>query len=154
MLSVLSFSGFFLANSKLKKKLTLNKTKHTRKKKNTHRAVEINPARFELLKGNVKKSVARSAHKTKTVRFFNADFLDVLEAERGAIGAKRPVVFIDPPWGGEAYKKKVIGFISVTCVFYGRLFVGDVFTRGISVKVQGTVWETIGWRVFPPGSVG
>lgn len=72
-----------------------------------HRAVEINSARFELLKGNVKKSIAKSAHKTKTVRFFNDNFLDVLEAEKGAIGAKRPVVFIDPPWGGEAYKKKV-----------------------------------------------
>ncbi|CAM9827099.1 unnamed protein product, partial [Pylaiella littoralis] len=69
-------------------------------------AVEISPDRFELLKGNVKKSIARSAHKAKTVRFFNANFLDVLETERDAIGEKRPVVFIDPPWGGEEYKKK------------------------------------------------
>ncbi|CAM9565206.1 unnamed protein product [Scytosiphon promiscuus] len=69
-------------------------------------AVEIDPDRFDLLKGNVKKSIARSAHKQKTVRFFNADFLDVLENERDQIAAKRPVVFIDPPWGGEEYKKK------------------------------------------------
>ncbi|CAN0197835.1 unnamed protein product, partial [Hapterophycus canaliculatus] len=73
-------------------------------------AVEIDPDRFDLLKGNVKKSIARSAHKEKTVRFFNADFLDVLESERYEIAAKRPVVFVDPPWGGEEYKKKVRSF--------------------------------------------
>ncbi|CBJ32895.1 conserved unknown protein [Ectocarpus siliculosus] len=69
-------------------------------------AVEIDPDRFDLLKGNVKKAIARSAHKEKTVRFFNADFLRVLETERGGIAEKRPIVFIDPPWGGEEYKKK------------------------------------------------
>lgn len=86
----------------------------TKKNRNHIRAVEINPDRFELLKGNVKKSIAKSAHKTKTVRFFNENFLDVLEKEKGAIGAKRPVVFIDPPWGGEAYKKKVCTFRTTT----------------------------------------
>lgn len=64
----------------------------------------------------MKKSIARSAHKAKTVRFFNANFLDVLETERDAIGEKRPVVFIDPPWGGEEYKKKVRPLYKVAVV--------------------------------------
>ncbi|CAN0350476.1 unnamed protein product [Ectocarpus sp. 12 AP-2014] len=77
-------------------------------------AVEIDPDRFDLLKGNVKKAIARSAHKEKTVRFFNADFLRVLETERFGIGEKRPVVFIDPPWGGEEYKKKGLVDLSLS----------------------------------------
>lgn len=89
--------------------LIISVSSHGRGRHNI-RAVEIDPDRFDLLKGNVKKSIARSAHKEKTVRFFNADFLDVLENERGKIAAKRPVVFIDPPWGGEEYKKKVPSF--------------------------------------------
>ncbi|CAN0481895.1 unnamed protein product, partial [Laminaria digitata] len=69
-------------------------------------AVEIDPDRFKLLRGNVKKAVG-SAAASRGVRFFNSDFLDFLEAEKSEIGAKQPVVFLDPPWGGSDYKKQV-----------------------------------------------
>ncbi|CAN0369408.1 unnamed protein product, partial [Ectocarpus fasciculatus] len=92
-------------------------------------AVEIDPDRFDLLKGNVKKAIARSAHKEKTVRFFNADFLRVLETERGGIAKKRPIVFIDPPWGGEEYKKKVRGRRGLVDLFLSDTPMVDVCGR-------------------------
>ena len=70
------------------------------------RAVGIDEDRFMLLKGNTKKA-AGSTPGCRRVRFFNAYFLKVLETERETIGAKQPVVFLDPPWGRVHYKKHV-----------------------------------------------
>lgn len=70
------------------------------------RAVEIDKDRFELLKGNVKRS-AGSSPTPGRVRFFNDDFLNVLEREREGMGARRPIVFLDAPWGGIDYKSQV-----------------------------------------------
>lgn len=64
--------------------------------------MEIDRDRFELLRGNVKQCST-----TSVVRFFNDDFLRVLQREGGAMRAKRPLVFLDPPWGGVDYKKQV-----------------------------------------------
>ena len=55
-----------------------------------------------------------SAATSRGVRFFNKDFLDFLEAEKREIGAKQPVVFLDPPWGGLDYKKQVQLFMRET----------------------------------------
>lgn len=69
--------------------------------------MEIDRNRFNLLKGNVKKAAGSSSTHGR-VRFFNDDVLNVLESEKEGMGAKRPVVFLDPPWGGVDYKKQVI----------------------------------------------
>lgn len=68
--------------------------------------MEIDRDRFALLKGNVKKASGSSSTHGR-VRFFNNDFLNVLESERKGMSAKRPVIFLDPPWGGVDYKKQV-----------------------------------------------
>lgn len=64
-----------------------------------------------MLKGNVKRSAGASPTSGR-VLFFNDDFLNVLDAERQRIGEERPVVFLDPPWGGVAYKKQVKSSVS------------------------------------------
>ena len=69
--------------------------------------MEIDEERFALLKGNVKKAVGSTAGCGRRVLFFNEDFLSVLEAEKERIGDKRPVIFLDPPWGGVHYKQHV-----------------------------------------------
>lgn len=71
------------------------------------RAVEIDRDRFDLLKSNIKKSAAGSAATSGRVFFFNADFLIFLEEQMKRLREKRPVVFLDPPWGGVEYKNQV-----------------------------------------------
>lgn len=70
------------------------------------RAVEIDRNRFNLLKGNIKKAAGASPTHGR-VRFFNDDFLNVLLTEKIEMRERRPVVFLDPPWGGVDYKKQV-----------------------------------------------
>lgn len=74
-----------------------------------YRAVEIDRDRFDLLKGNVRKSAGTATSTPGRVLFFNANFLKLLETERQRLAVKRPVVFLDPPWGGVSYKKQVGG---------------------------------------------
>lgn len=71
-----------------------------------HRAVEIDRDRFELLVSNVENCLGGPGNPAG-VRFLNGDFLNVLQQEKEKIGAKRPVIFLDPPWGGVDYKKQV-----------------------------------------------
>lgn len=70
------------------------------------RAVEIDQDRFELLRSNV-RNTSKSCPSIRRVRYFNDDILRVLEQEREIIEARRPVFFLDPPWGGVDYKKQV-----------------------------------------------